>query len=58
MTCDFSHDYRAGFDFLTELIKRSPIKDYEFTEITMPNGEIERWWRRDGEEIVLKFRKR
>lgn len=52
----FKKDYRSGFDYLTNYLKGlSFMQGIEMKEIVMPDGEIQRWFMMNGEEIILRY---
>lgn len=45
---------RLVFDTLTKILN-SVLVSYTYTELTMPDGELQRWWRGNDENIVIKY---
>lgn len=42
-------------DILTKVTTKS-LPDYKFTELKMPNGEIQHWWTGNDESIIIKWK--
>lgn len=55
---DFEKDYKAGFDYLTNFIKLIPsMKGWEMRELVMPDGEVQRWFLGDKENLVISYKR-